>query len=179
PQTVVGIITLGITLFLVVSVNPVLKKRFVADVSSIELPIEVSGWNGANIRIAIWKCSTDAFKNSVIFGYGIGDQGVNREKCYQAYSFYGVFGTDLNSHNQFLEYGLIGGLVLILLFIFQIGYSIKVALNSRSILHLSFLILFVVTCCGESLLEQHKGIIFFSYFNSLFLFMPRVIENKL
>lgn len=156
---------------MIVYFNPVLKKRFINDFSSMAPGQSIESWNAINIRIAIWDCSIQTLKKSPVIGYGAGDQYAAREKCYQKnYSFYGPFGTDLNSHNQFLEYSLIGGLPLLLLFLLQIGYSLRIAARRKSILHLVFLILFVITCLGESLLETHKGIVFLSLFNSHFIY---------
>lgn len=157
-------------LYALTSINPVLKKRFISDFMSPPIPADETGWNALNIRLAIWDCSIKSFLKSPIIGYGIASQARERERCYQQYSFYGPYGTNLNSHNQYLEWMLTGGIFLLVLFLLQLGYSFVSAINYRSILHLSFILLFILTCLGESVLETHKGIIFFSLFNSLFLF---------
>jgi len=152
-------------------INPVLKKRYISDLSAISTPETVEGWNALNIRVAIWKCSLQEIVKSPILGYGVSSQYDARDKCYKAsYSFYGPFGTHLNSHNQYLEYTLIGGVILLTLFLIQLGYSLRIALRNGSNLHLIFMILIIITCLGESPLETHKGIVFFALFNSLFIY---------
>lgn len=165
-----------LALVIIIHLNPVLKKRYTSDIISADLPRDVSGWNGLSIRRAIWICSYNLFLESPYVGYGVAFESAIRERCYQKYSFYGPFGTNLNSHNQYLEFSLIGGAMLLCLFLFQLGYSGWLAVKSNSVLHLMFLALFVLTCFGESVLEVHKGIVFFAYFNSMFCFPKRKLN---
>ena len=159
-------------------VNPVLEKRFIDDMQAFSPPEKIEDWNALNIRVAIWDCSLTDFKHAPVWGYGLGDQYVIREGCYkEKYTFYGPYGTSLNSHNQYLEFMLIGGTVLLVLFLWQLGYSFKTAIDSGHRLQLIFLILFAVTCFGESLLETHKGIVFFALFNTLFIYTRSTEPN--
>ena len=151
--------------------NPILKKRFVSDLAMLRPPESVEGWNALNIRLAIWDCSWDVFKRSPIIGYGLKGHEPVRAACYQEkYTFHGPYGTKLNSHNQFIEFALVGGPLLLGLFVSQIAYSAKIALANGAKMHLIFIFLFAITCCGESLLETQKGIVFFALFNSLFIY---------
>ena len=170
----VALIAICLASLLLILYNPIVKKRLVEDLNKFELPEDVSGWNGINIRNAIWGCSFDLFKKSPLIGYGVGSQYEAREACYQHYSFYGPFGEQLNCHNQYLEYSLIGGLVLLSLFLLQLYISFREGFRKIDRLQIMFLMLFAITCLGESLLETHKGIILFAFFNSLFLFKRRL-----
>ena len=151
--------------------NPILKKRFVSDLAMLRPPKTVEGWNALNIRLAIWDCSWEVSKESPVVGYGIKGHEAVRAACYQEkYTFHGPYGTKLNSHNQFIEFALVGGPLLLGLFVAQIVYSARIALANGAKLHLIFIFLFAITCCGESLLETQKGIVFFALFNSLFIY---------
>ena len=164
-----GILSVSALLIISVLLNPILKKRYIEDFN-FSFPSDVSGWNAVNLRLSIWKCSMESFLKKPFIGYGTGGQWTVRDNCYQSNSWYGHFGgINLNSHNQYLEYLLIGGGALFGLFIIQLLYSLRYAIKNNDILHLGFLITFIVVCCGESLLERHMGIVFFSLFNSIFL----------
>jgi O-antigen ligase len=152
-------------------VNPVLKKRFVSDLAILSPPENVEQWNALNIRVAIWNCSWEVFKQSPILGYGVNGQYAARAACYkEKYTFHGPYGTALNSHNQYIEFALVGGPLLLGLFIAQMVYSSRIAAANGAKLHLIFIFLFAITSCGESLLETQKGIVFFVLFNSLFIY---------
>ena len=173
-----GIASVFLLSAFMIIVNPVLEKRFIDDMQAFSPPEKIEDWNALNIRVAIWDCSLTDFKHAPVWGYGLGDQYVIREGCYkEKYTFYGPYGTSLNSHNQYLEFMLIGGTVLLVLFLSQLGYSFKTAIDSGHRLQLIFLILFAVTCFGESLLETHKGIVFFALFNTLFIYTRSTEPN--
>ncbi|HYF69908.1 MAG TPA: O-antigen ligase family protein [Ohtaekwangia sp.] len=150
--------------------NPVLQKRFLKDFAEHEIPEEVDGWNSVNLRSAIWRCSIGLIKERPLLGYGIGALDTYRENCYQQYSFYGVFGTDLNSHNQYLEYLMIGGFPLLLILLISLAYSYYQAKSMRSGLFQIFILFLAMNMLTESLLNVQKGLIFYSYFCSLFMF---------
>ncbi len=155
---------------IVILANPVLKRRFFTDMTALVPASTVDGWNALNIRVAIWDCSLDLAAERLFFGYGTAGQYSPREACYvERYTFFGPYGDNLNSHNQYLECVLAGGLFLLTLFLLQIGYSVKMAWRQPDGLYIAFLGLFLITCLGESLLETHKGIVFFSFFNAYFL----------
>jgi O-antigen ligase len=163
-----GIVTVSSLLILA---NPVLKRRFFTDMTALAPPQTVDGWNALNIRVAIWNCSLDLAAEKPLFGYGTAGQYPPREKCYQErYTFFGPYGNNLNSHNQYLEYLLAGGLFLFGIFFFQMGHSLKIAFSQTDGLYIAFLALFLITCFGESLLETQKGLVFFSFFNAYFLY---------
>jgi O-antigen ligase len=149
--------------------NPVLKARTFGDLSKYSSPADISGWNAVNIRLSIWGCSWEAIRSNPLWGYGAGSQLYAVEDCYRRNSWYGPFGTSFNSHNQFIEYTLIGGVVLLGCYMVQLGYSLYQAWNWRSNLHMVFLLQFMFINLTESMLETHKGIVYFAFFNALYL----------
>jgi O-antigen ligase len=160
-------------------VNPILQKRFGKDMTNTSYPEELSGWNSVNLRAAIWDCSLQAAKKKIVFGYGLGSEHYARETCYKSFSFYGPFGTDLNSHNQYLEYILIGGLFLLAGLLASFGAAAFYAWKYRSALLLAFIIFIALNFLTESLLAVQKGIIIYSLFLSLFTFgSASVTENR-
>jgi O-antigen ligase len=168
--------SIGLTLAFVVvtatiiAINPVLKLRYIREVQAFRIPTDPHAWNSINIRFAIWTCSFNLFQSAPITGFGPGAQDAAREECLKTYSFYGVFGTNLNSHNQYFEYLLGGGLPLLLMYLVQLGFLARVAVREKKAMYFVFLILFIVIGMGESLLETNKGVVFFAFFNSFFLF---------
>ena len=164
----VSIIFLSIC-FVLVLLNPVLKKRSIDDIINYKIPSDVSGWNAVNLRLSFWKCSVQAIRQSPFWGYGAGSQLLSVEQCYKEKTWYDHFGTSFNSHNQYLEYALIGGTVLLVSFIVQLMYAFRIAWSKRDVLYMLFLLQFILSSLTESMLETHKGIVYFAFFNSLFL----------
>jgi O-antigen ligase len=61
----------------------------------------------------------------------------------------------------------IPGLALLLL---TIVISLIHAIRSRKVIYIVFLVVFVVSCLTESMLERQSGVVFYSFFNALFAF---------
>ena len=130
------------------------------------------GWGGKAIRIAIWKCSADIIKDHWLLGVGTGDTQDSLQQAYENRKFYFASRyNQYNAHNQYLQFAIGFGIPGLLLFILNLvipfyQYSRKHAQN----IYLLFLAIFAITTLTESLLEINKGVIFFSFFNSIFAF---------
>jgi O-antigen ligase len=129
-------------------------------------------WGGKALRIAIWKCSGDVLKKHWLIGVGTGDVQDNLQQAYENRRFY--FASQYNKYNAHNEYlqitianGLPGLLILLSCIIYPLlNYRKKYSGNT----YFLFLLLFSVIGISESLLEVNKGIIWYSFFNSIFAF---------
>lgn len=157
---------------LLIYVNPVTRFRVIQEPlnTGFKYPGDNDYWNSWNLRLLQWKSSSKIIKNNWLTGVGTGDtqQYLNRE--YDKVGL-GIFKSDFNAHNQYLQstldLGIIGVLWLILAFIYPL---IKSGNRHHQILFLSFIFLFGMCCLSESMLEVQKGVVFYSLFNSLLVF---------
>jgi O-antigen ligase len=129
-------------------------------------------WGGKALRIAIWTCSTDILKDHLLFGVGTGDVQDSLQQAYDDRKFYFASRYNrYNAHNEYLQVTLANGIPGLLILLSCIAYPL---VNYRK--HFSgdtyFLFLLVFTLAGisESILEVNKGIIWYSFFNSIFAF---------
>jgi O-antigen ligase len=129
-------------------------------------------WGGKAIRIAIWRCSAGILRNHWMTGVGTGDIQDSLQQAYENRKFYFASRYNrYNAHNQYLQVTLgygISGLLLLLLCIVVPLYRYKEKFSSR--IYMMFLLLFVIIGFSESILEVNKGIIWYSFFNSIFAF---------
>lgn len=120
------------------------------------------------VRIDTWKISLELISKNPVFGYGTGDVKDILIKKYNEKNLSFLVEKKLNSHNQFLQttiaLGLIGFLVFISTLIFPAFYTTK--RNEK--LYLFFILLFSISILTESMLERQAGVVFYSFFNSLF-----------
>ncbi|MAQ74828.1 MAG: hypothetical protein CL613_00680 [Aquimarina sp.] len=123
-----------------------------------------------NVRSVIYHCALQKIKERPILGYGIGQDNIELQKCYDS-----EFGhTDLfkvfsfNSHSQYLQLLLSSGFLGLILFLISMGIWIKKSSEGTE-LYLPFLILALLCFMFENILNRHDGIIFFSFFNSILL----------
>jgi len=185
-------LTLAILLLIIISgmlISP-LKRQWIelADFSqknSVALDKDSSlgrGWGGKAIRIAIWKCGTDIIKKHWLAGVGTGDTQDSLQQAYENRKFYFASRyNQYNAHNQYLQSaigsGIPGLLLLILCILIPLyQYRLKYANNIYQL----FLLLFAITAFTESILEVNKGIIWYSFLNSIFAFasIKKTASNK-
>ncbi len=165
----VVIIALLSLIFIMVIPNP-LKERF-EKIANTErtLPSQEQAPHEVNYRYGVYHCVFQALKAKFPFGYGIGNVQHQLDECYSFYS-YNSFNSFVeqhyNSHNQFLheilKNGLFGLISICLLF--------YISFVRANLIHQTFLIMLIIALLTENFFEREAGIIFFTFFNSIFLF---------
>ena len=126
-------------------------------------------------RIIMWNTSLDVWKENFLFGTGTGDYDDELTAKNLEYKNFGVAKERLNSHNQFLnsavQLGLVGFLVLLMIFISSYFFS------EKKMWQLLILVVFLINFLVESFLETQAGIILFC--TLLLLFYTRNKDEEL
>jgi O-antigen ligase len=129
-------------------------------------------WGGKSIRIAIWDCSTDIIRRNWLFGVGTGDVQDSLQAAYMNRKFYfAAFHNRYNAHNQYLEMWLANGLPGLIIYILCLVVPLVMhARNGTALDYVLFLCLVIMISFTETFLNVNKGIIWYSFFNSIFGF---------
>jgi hypothetical protein len=138
------------------------------DISDLELRIILA-------KIGVYHIIKD---KKILFGYGQGDTKNHLNYYYYSYNLGPNWYEDFNIHNQYLHIFITYGIFTFLFFMAYLVYSFKAALLNRDSLHLYFLLLSGFVFIFEVALVRNKGIIFFYFLNSLFLFNPKHFESS-
>jgi O-antigen ligase len=124
--------------------------------------------NSTNIRINLWKNAIQLIKRNPVFGVGTGDLKEELVKVYQENNYeYGVK-IRPSPHNQFLHTAVILGLVGVLFLSALFFFPLYLAFKHREWLYFFFLVIIILNCMTESVLEREAGVLFFAAFNMLF-----------
>jgi len=130
-------------------------------------------WGGGAIRIAIWQSSKELAARHWPIGLGTGDVQDSLQQAYRDHQFY--FASEYNrynAHNQYLQmllgHGVPGLLSLLCCILLPIIFIKQMTVRAD---YLIFLVLFAFVCCTETILDINKGIVWFSFFNSIFAFI--------
>lgn len=168
---IIAFILLSIT---ALSFLPPIKRR-VQEITEMKfvLPNKEQKSDNVNFRYAIYFCSLETIKENWLLGLGLGSVQKELDKCYKRFDYNSNFDDfavkQYNSHNQYLNewmtYGIIG-LFSILFFLF---YCFK----NNDLLYRSFLIMIMLALLTENLFEREIGIVFFTFFNTLFFVRNR------
>lgn len=163
------LMTIPIAVFVILFLNfGAISQRFAALFDSKNYFIDDNAWNSIGVRITVMKCTWDTWVTVPFFGTGLGDQQAALNACYSSLGFISM--VDYNTHNQYLQFLLSGGIVGLATFLFVLGYSARQALKRKNVLYLCFLFVFMMCCLTESILERQQGIMFLAFFNAMFFF---------
>ena len=125
------------SLIILFSMIPTTRNRFL-ELTKIE-KATVDKPSSSNIRYTIYGNSLNLIKQAPLFGYGIGDFQEELRKTYKKNASFLLKGT-YNSHNQYISFLLIGGIVLFFAFIFFYIKHFILAIQAKN------KILILITC---------------------------------
>jgi O-antigen ligase len=128
-------------------------------------------------RIQTITAGLEIFSSSPIFGVGIGDVQQHLLLKYASMGFQAGIEENLNVHNEYLNTAIAGGVLALVAFLLIGAYSFHAAFNSGNISLIGFSVLFFAVCFTEVVLGRNKGVVFFSFFYSLFLIAREKNKN--
>ncbi len=159
------VVLLGIALIIS---NPLTTYRY-KDIFSMEQTLSDGNISSVGLRIKLWSSAWKIARNSPFLGMGTGDGQDSLNDVYRKQGYDETF-IGLNTHNQYLqilvEIGLLGLTVITAIILISFQYSIK----HKNHLHLTLLVVVFVGCMSENLFTAQKGIVFYTFFNSLLAF---------
>jgi O-antigen ligase len=170
-----------ILVFLIVSMTllcimyfPNTSRRFrELGVKSTYEKLEIT--NSTSLRIFVYKCAIEKIKTRPILGHGWGKGDSSLIDCYKDKSDY-LFKQKLNSHNQFLDYYLNGGILLLFILIYFIYHQIIISIKQKKYLLTSTIVFFTIQMLSENILNRQTGIIMFIFMICLFKFQSKVLN---
>lgn len=191
-------ITLSILLVSIFSLslfyNPYLKERFLEGFSyNIEFnPVseleeakvfsnsEIDSISDLELRVILSKIALYHLidDDKLLFGYGVSDYQEYLDYYYMYYGLAPFHYEGYSPHNQYVFALVNSGLVGLTILLIYLSYSFYYAFNRKHHLYLSFLILFCFSMIFETYLVRTKGIVFFFFFNSIFLIYNQKNENR-
>lgn len=162
-----GIITVAFT-------NDFLKRRYFDELKN-DLGVTASN-EGRSVR---WEAIGEAILKKPFIGYGTGSEKQVLKEKYLDKQLYTSYFFEMNTHNQYLGYLLSAGLFGLLVYFVTLGFGFYTAVKKRDILFLGFMTIIAVTSISENILDINKGIFFYSFFFSFFVFAnDKVLAEK-
>ncbi len=160
PVVIVAALLAGIVFF---SVNP-RSKVFLETVTSSLEKVDPNAKYGHSLRLLSWDSSLDVIKNNWLFGVGEGNKETRLLSVYKQKNYVFPAERRYNTHNQYLDFLLGGGVVLLGFFLFGITRLAVSAVKKRNELLLIFLAIITFNLLFENLLSRHSGIVIFAIF---------------
>src|SRR5260221_1322021 len=123
-------------------------------------------------RFKVWDGAIEAIKGRPFWGSGTGGENKALNQAYLKIGFDDGATNSYNAHNQYLQYWIQNGIVELAVFLTLLFYSFRQSLKSSSYTYLMFNMLMTLSMLAESCLSLHRGIVFFYFFLSAFIFLP-------
>jgi hypothetical protein len=159
------LIAITTLIFLTIAI-PKTRDRFV-ELLKIE-NLDKGEVTSTNIRYTIYNTAQKLIVESPLIGYGIGDYNdVLQEKYTQDENLL-LAERKYNAHNQYFSLLLIGGIMVLITFLFTTGINLVYAIRYNNQLLILLLVFYVIVMFTENILERESGIIFFAFFLNFF-----------
>ncbi len=124
--------------------------------------------NSVHIRWYLWDNAIRVIKENPVFGVGTGDIKEALMEKYRENNFSLGLERNYSPHNQYLHTAVILGLTGLALLLAILAYSIVKGAAFKDPVLVLFMIIIVINCLTEDILEVQKGILFFCCFHSLY-----------
>ena len=118
-------------------------------------------------RLDRWKAGWEVFSNNIVFGVGSGDVEEKLLDSYQKHNLIEAYNNKLNAHNQYLQYYIIGGLLLLTSFLFLLVFTIVYSIKRKALLPIYVIILLYGFSLTESVLQRNKGVVYWGLMSSI------------
>ena len=154
-------------LIIILSVN-VLRTRYITD-----LRIDLSSSSKGSLldsRAARWQVVTDVIKRAPFVGHGAGTETALLHEEFFKKKYYNSFLNNLNAHNQYLSFLFKTGTWGLLVYLATLLFGFFSAVKRKDLLLFTFMVLVGIVSLSENLLDVDKGVFFYAFFFSLFLF---------
>jgi len=155
---------------------PTFRDKYINDMQTDLSPLK-SGQN-SEPRLARWEAIVAVIKASPIIGYGSGSEIMVLGNAFYANKLYDSYTQKLNAHNQYLSFMLKSGLWGLIAYLAVLVYGFRTALKNEDVLFISFMMLIAIVSISENILDMDKGVFFYGFFFSLFLFSSAQKNNK-
>lgn len=182
-----GIIAIGIAF--TVFFNPYLNERFTKGLgynlefsptnkieeAKVFSNREIDYISGLEIRVIFAKIAVYHLidDHKILFGYSVSDVQDHLDYYYMYYGLAPFHYEGFSPHNQYIYTFVSMGIIGLLLLLSYLIYSFFSCIKKKNTLHFLFLLLFCFAMLFETYFLRNKGIMFFFFFNTLFL-----IKNK-
>ncbi|MGZ3833786.1 MAG: hypothetical protein ACXVB0_09695, partial [Mucilaginibacter sp.] len=82
----------------------------------------------------------------------------------------------LNAHNEYMSFLIKSGIWGLAVYLATLVYGFKIAIRKKDIVFFSFMTLVAVVSLSENMLDVDKGVMFYSFFFSFFVFVAEQRE---
>ena len=129
-----------------------------------------------DIRVSLWKSSKSVLKENWLFGVGPSKVFENLKPEYEKRDLKSAIDKQFNVHNQFIHLWLCLGVFGLIAWLMVLGVPLYEAIIYKEGLFISFILIIALNSFFEVLLNLQAGVVFYSFFNAIF--MLQLLKKK-
>jgi len=151
------------------------KERFIKQLKNdlTETPVD----EVTDSRLARWNVSMGFIAKAPVIGYGAGSEIRLLHETFFDKKLYSSFLNGLNTHNEYLSFLLKSGIIGLAIYLATLVFGFNIALRQKDFLFFTFMTLIAMVSLSENFLDVDKGIIFYAFFFSFFVFSSEKWEG--
>ena len=161
--------SLSALLILAVLSEPAFRERYINDLKT-DLLKKQNGETTGDSRLARWSASVELIDKAPLIGHGSGSEIGLLQTSFFNRKMYSSYLNKLNTHNQYLSFLIKSGAIGLLIYLLTLAYGFKNCFIQKDLLFFTFLALTGIVSISENLLDVDKGIFFYAFFFSFFIF---------
>jgi O-antigen ligase len=128
-------------------------------------------------RLERWNVSIGLIKKSPVIGYGSGSEiGLLQDNFFQR-KLFDSYLKKLNTHSQYLSFLLKTGIIGLLIYLLTLAFGFTVSFRQKDFIFFIFMLLIAIVSVSENLLDVDKGIFFYAFFFSFFIYSSEPHET--
>jgi len=144
------------------------KQRYINGLRN-DLSKSVAGETD-DTRLARWNVSLELIAKSPVIGYGAGSEiGLLQDSFFNK-KLYSSYLNRLNTHNEYLSFLLKSGAIGLLIYVSTLAFGFAISFRQKDLTFFTFMLIIAFVSMSENLLDVDKGIIFYAFFFSFFVF---------
>ena len=159
---------LSVIILGVIFSNTTFRAKYVNDMQTDLSPLR-PGQN-SEPRLARWEVISSVIKSSPIIGHGSGSEIALLSDEFFNHKLYDSYFEKLNAHNQYLSFLLKSGIWGLAFYLAVLAYGFKIAMQHKDVIFISFMLLIAIVSLSENILDVDKGVFFYGFFFTFFLF---------
>jgi len=144
------------------------RERYVTELTTDLSPAKKG--DVIDSRIARWSVITDLIKKKPVVGYGTGTEVGLLHDAFYNNKLYNSFLHNLNAHNEYLSFLIKSGVIGLLVYLAILALGFRISLQQKDLLFFSFMVIITTVSFSENILDVDKGIIYYAFFYSFFIF---------
>ncbi|MDB5139909.1 MAG: hypothetical protein JWR12_1825 [Mucilaginibacter sp.] len=154
-----------------------LKERYITELKS-DLSLKNTHAT-LDSRLSRWKVSVGLIGKAPVIGYGAGSEIGLLQEAFFKDKLYSSYLNRLNTHSQYLSFLIKSGIIGLLIYIITLAFGFNYAYREKDLLFFTFIALIAIVSFSENLLDVDKGIFYYAFFFSFFVFSQKQPENSL